>query len=205
MSYILDALRKAEQERHLGQPPALTTAPPPAEPARHWFWYGLTVLGLGLNAMLLVFFLDRSQPAPQPSPAFAPSAGISAPGAASPAARPTPPAIQQPVTPPEPSRPPAPARPESKPPPAAASPTVSSPEPVPTLDALPTSVRRGLPALNLDIHVHSRDADKRFAVINGRRYREGEALSEGPILEAVTTAGVTLRRGNQRFQLLLRR
>ena len=205
MSYILDALRKAEQERHLGQPPALTAGPLPAEPTRNRFWYGLTALGLGINAVLLAFFLGRSQPAPQLAPAAAPSLAVPSPDAASPADRPDRPAIPQPAAPPEPSRPAAPARPESTPLPAASPPAISRPEPVPTLDALPVSTRRDLPTLNLDIHVHSRDADKRFAVINGRRYREGESLSEGLVLEAVTVTGVTLRRGNQRFQLLLRR
>ena len=43
MSYILDALRKAERERHLGQPPNLTAPPLAAEPGRRRLgpWLGV--------------------------------------------------------------------------------------------------------------------------------------------------------------------
>ena len=64
MSYILDALRKAERERHLGQPPnlAIPSAPDRPERQRHWFWLGVGLV-LGLNAVLLAAFLIRPQPA----------------------------------------------------------------------------------------------------------------------------------------------
>ncbi len=80
-----------------------------------------------------------------------------------------------------------------------------APEPVPSLETLSTSARRGIPTLNLDIHIHSADPDKRFVVINGRRYREGERLGEGPVLETVTRDGAILRQGGQRFRLSVRR
>lgn len=96
-------------------------------------------------------------------------------------------------------------RQETPPKPASARSATPGPESPPPLDTLSTSARRGLPALNLDVHVYSPDADKRFVVINGRRYREGEPLGEGPVLEAVTTNGAVLRQGSQRFQLSVRR
>jgi general secretion pathway protein B len=80
-----------------------------------------------------------------------------------------------------------------------------APEPVPALETLPAGARRGIPALNLDIHSHSADPDKRFVVINGQRYREGERLGEGPVLETVTRDGAILRQGGQRFRLPVRR
>lgn len=209
MSYILDALRKAEQERHPGQPTPLTPSlPPPAEPAQNRFWYGLVVLALVVNAVLLAFFLGHFQPKPSspPPPSAAPSSAPPAPQAhaSTPTVRPIPVAPPPPTQPtirrpPEPPRPPPAPRVESPPP------ILTTTPPISTLDTLPTNVQRELPTLHLDIHVHSRDARKRFAVINGRRYREGEQLSEGPILEAVTTTGVTLRYGARRFQLVLSR
>jgi hypothetical protein len=42
-------------------------------------------------------------------------------------------------------------------------------------------------------------------VINGRRYREGDSLEEGPVLEAVIADGAILRQGGQRFRLSVRR
>lgn len=224
MSYILDALRKAEQERHLGQPPTLTAAPPLTEPTRsRRFWYGVTVLALGLNALLLAFFLGRSQPVPQ-------SASVAAPAAAVPVATPAPrsppstsAASEKDGTPAVSSKEAVGQTVESE----AALPTVASASrerhqkparptvtpgsvtiaPVPELmppEPLSAADRRGMPALNLDIHIYSADPDKRFVVINGRHYREGERLSEGPVLESVVRDGAILRQDGRRFRLSVR-
>ncbi|MCK7580590.1 MAG: general secretion pathway protein GspB [Chromatiales bacterium] len=181
-------------------------------------------LGLGANIVLLAFLLTRSQPEPHSATA-APLAPVAhaarepiapapapTPATVSPAARPSP--SPPPATarkdspskpaPPEPSR--RPARPaehrRSRCPPVSVS---SGPEPAPLLDTLPAGARRGLPALSLDLHAYSPDADKRFIVVNGRRYREGEQLGEGPVLETVTATGAILRQGGQRFRLPVRR
>lgn len=252
MSYILDALRKAEHERHLGQPPSLA-ALPPAQPTsqRLWLWLSLG-LGLGFNAALLAYFLiqpkSASEPAAvAPAPAGAPSPSTATASAPQTALAPIPPpAAAPPVAPtdsgvsakvateretaasesaPAPPAPPRkkatgnpvptdPARPtnsasrerrreDSKP---AAGPTVTiGPEPPPLLDALPAAARRGVPELNLDIHVYSPKPDARFVVINGRRYREGDPVEKGAVLESVTPGGAVLRQGGQRFQLSVRR
>ncbi len=60
-------------------------------------------------------------------------------------------------------------------------------------------------ALNLDIHVYSETAAKRFVVINGRRYRAGEQLTEGAWLEAITPQGALLNHQGQRFLLPIHR
>ena len=62
-----------------------------------------------------------------------------------------------------------------------------------------------MPELNLDIHVYSPKPDARFVVINGRRYREGDPVEKGAVLESVTPGGAVLRQGGQRFQLSVRR
>jgi general secretion pathway protein B len=77
--------------------------------------------------------------------------------------------------------------------------------PAPELETLSADGQRGIPALNLDIHIYSADPDKRFVVINGRRYREGERLSEGPVLESVARDGAILRQNGRRFRLSVRR
>lgn len=81
----------------------------------------------------------------------------------------------------------------------------TGPEPPPLWDTLPPSARRGLPDLNLDIHVYSPNPGTRFVVINGRRYREGDPVEKGAVLESVTPNGAVLRQGGQRFQLSVRR
>ena len=250
MSYILDALRQAERERHLGQPPSLTAPPLAAEPGRRRFgWWLALGLGLGLlNAALLAFFLIRPQPATPrviaatPAPAPTPTAPVAiapTPAATAPAAtvtlvtppvvparppvedapaRKAPPAmprqepISKPVTPVATRPPVAPARRERREPPASPLPVTPGsvtlapePESVPPLETLSANARRGIPTLNLDIHVHSADPNQRFVVINGRRYREGERLGEGPVLESVTRDGAILRQDGQRFRLSVRR
>ena len=57
----------------------------------------------------------------------------------------------------------------------------------------------------MDIHVYSDQPDKRFVLINSRRYREGEQLSEGPLVEAITREGAVLRYEGQRFLLSVQR
>jgi general secretion pathway protein B len=248
MSYILDALRKAEHERHLGQPPNPATSPTPAQPAgkQLWLWLGAG-LGLGFNAALLAYFLIRPQPTTGPA-ATAPAASAHArpestaptvplparpestapiipvparPESIAPAAMAEPPAaLSAAAAPPrknpagkpaptEPSRPPVAAGPSrrqepSKKPGAGPSVTIG-PEPPPLLDTLPANARRSLPSLNLDIHVYSADAGKRFVVVNGQRYREGDPIGENAVLETVTANGAILRQGGQRFRLSVRR
>ena len=252
MSYILDALRKAERERHLGQAPNLTAAPllDESRPWRVGPWLGAGLgLGLGLSGALLAVWLNRPAPpvaalpaapvtpppsviaavppAPVPPPVAAPEAPRAAAPpvvkppapAAPPVVKPTAPASPPPrrepsakVVAPEPPRStPTPARPERREPPTRQPVTpgvvtiAPASEPIPPLDTLPASARRGLPTLNLDIHIYSPDPQQRFVVINGRRYREGERLGEGLVLETVTGDGAILRQGNQRFRLSVRR
>ncbi|HRC71877.1 MAG TPA: general secretion pathway protein GspB [Candidatus Competibacter sp.] len=259
MSYILDALRKAEHERHLGRPPSLTASPAPVQPTGQRLWLWLAVgLGLGFNAALLAYFLTRPQPATEPAtpattapkptqqtlsepgtPAGVPKPTTEPIGSAPPATAPTqpnsgPPASTPPKTPATVESPPTTAQPaaprknpaaaspsEAARPPSAApvrerrqlsapkpapGPTVTiGPEPPPLLETLPAEGRRGLPDLNLDIHVYSPDRDKRFVVVNGRRYREGDPIEKGAVLESVTPNGAVLRQGGQRFRLSVRR
>ena len=262
MSYILDALRKAERERHLGQPPSLAVPPPPHQPAqqRLWLWLGAGLV-LGLNAALPAFFLTRPQSAAPPVVTTAPPAPETpAPRVAAPLSAPSTPSVprslppaeetvvkvESPATAWEPAQPTAAAATAKSmaPPPSAprkepiGNPVVASepsrpatapssrdrrgpsarppltpgsvtlapePEPIPPLEALSAGARRGIPALNLDIHIYSDAPDKRFVVINGRRYREGDRLGEGPVLETVAPDGAILRQGAQRFRLSVRR
>ena len=55
----------------------------------------------------------------------------------------------------------------------------------------------------MDVHVYSDKPGQRFVLINSRRYREGEQLKEGPVVEAITREGALLRYGEQRFMLTL--
>lgn len=71
----------------------------------------------------------------------------------------------------------------------------------PTLASLGGNGALNLPDLRLDVHVYSSVAAERFAFINGHKYVEGQALSEGPQLERIVADGVILSYRNQRFLL----
>lgn len=227
MSYILEALRKAEQERQIGQAPRLQ-AIAATERQRRRIWPTLVVIGLLVNAgvMALVFLQPWREllpapevaapmaPAPPPAPEAAVATVMPSPIAPPPAlvAEPRialaesvplkPAAVPRKTTPkPQPVAVPAPV----ETPRVALADAPLTPEAPPPLQALPDEVRRALPALNLDIHVYSDEPDKRFVLINSKRYQSGDQLREGPLLEAITPDGAVLRFRDQRFVLSVQR
>ncbi|MCH7509432.1 MAG: general secretion pathway protein GspB [Proteobacteria bacterium] len=58
-----------------------------------------------------------------------------------------------------------------------------------------------LPDLHLDVHVYSETDDERFVFVNMKKYREGERLREGPLIESITPQGIILRHNGRRFIL----
>lgn len=73
------------------------------------------------------------------------------------------------------------------------------------LEAMSADFRNALPSLNLDIHVYSERPERRFVLINSKRYQQGEWLDEGPLLESITTDGVVLSFLQKRFTLNVQR
>lgn len=112
-------------------------------------------------------------PAPEPVPVAAPitSAPASIPAPA-PAAAPAP----EPAPEPEPAL-----------------------EPIQHLSTLPASHREGLPPLRLSMHVYDPDPAARFVLIDGKRYRQGDTIAAGIVLDAIRPDGVAIARGGQRF------
>lgn len=207
MSYLLDALRKAEQERNLGQPPDLRALPPPSAERRgsRWPWIvGVAVL-LIANGALAGWLLWPRTPAPQiaapampappmnpvvsaPSPSPAPSpAPTLAPVKAAPA--PPPPVVTETAVAPDPPPPPV---------------TVETSLP-PPLFAMPAGFRQALPQLNLDVHVFSPEPQRRFVMINAVQYRIGDNLREGPQVQDIVNQGAILTFLGQRFLLPVER
>jgi len=75
----------------------------------------------------------------------------------------------------------------------------------PAGDALPNAdelaARGSAPQLHLDLHVYSPVAQQRFIFVNSRKYREGDTLQEGPVVEKITADGAVLSYGGNRFKL----
>jgi general secretion pathway protein B len=70
---------------------------------------------------------------------------------------------------------------------------------LPTADEVTS--RGGVPELHLDLHVFSTRAQDRFIFVNSRKYREGDTLQEGPVVEQITEGGAVLNYRGSRFVL----
>ena len=56
-------------------------------------------------------------------------------------------------------------------------------------------------SLRLDVHVYSEHPQERFILINLQKYKEGEQLQEGPVVDEITPVGVIFSFRGQRFRV----
>ena len=228
MSYILDALRRADAERQQGGVPGLHTpaSPQPAAPAapKPWLlWGGAGLLLLGLGA-LLAWWWAR----PAPVVVAVVSAVVAAPAAA-PAATGTPagapvlsplpivvsaaPVLQTPVQTPlrTPMQTPMQTPMPTSAPAQGASPTAmaaavqasqAQPKAVP-LQQLAAELRRELPPLALGGSVWSDNPASRFVILDGQVVREGDSVAPGLLLERIQPRAVVLRWRDMRLEIKL--
>ena len=222
MSFILDALKKAESERSRSAGPVLMDVRVVAQRQRlpAWAW----VLGGVLLANLLLLgwiLLRRDEPANQ----MAQSPAASTAASAAPAAQGSAPATPAVITPralPPPMLPlPDPtgqaALPETEPvlapqaapvPPVNRAPRAAPGLPLlPRIDNLPTAqdlVAQGvaLPALQLLLLAYDDAQANRYVLLNSRRLREGDEVAEGIRVESILPTGVILNAHGRRFALL---
>ncbi|HXH03514.1 MAG TPA: general secretion pathway protein GspB [Candidatus Competibacteraceae bacterium] len=211
MSYILDALRKAERERHLGQTPDLRTLYGPIQPPqgrRLWPWLLAGLVMVNATGLMVLWLLHDGDAAATSTVVATDSATGSMPAAAAPVvAAPAAALATAPVLTLTPSSA-APAESVRLPAPpsapvamaAAAAPARQDALP-PPLAAMPANFRQTLPALNLDVHVYSEAPERRFVMINSLQYRIGDTLREGPQLDDIVEEGAVLSFLGQRFLL----
>jgi general secretion pathway protein B len=220
MSYILDALKKASEQRGESAPGFrrfVSSPPVPGENRRAWAWRG--VLAMGAAAVGVIAFVAlRTAPdvivtAPPraavvaPAPAEAPRA----PAAASPPPRVVAPLISIPrvETPPRatPARrlPAVAVTPPRTHPPVAPPMHVpaSSPMPVlaPSAPAVPVPAASVDPKLKLEVLVYSDVATERMVFINGRKYVQGDTVADRARVEEIQPDGVVLSEQGRRFTL----
>ena len=108
---------------------------------------------------------------------------------------------KRPLTPeiPAPSK----SAPIAAPPPEAetpAAPEVESAAPAPSasppsgeaklLSDMPAAYQGSFPMISLEVHVYDANPDKRFAIVDGQRYREGQTLPQGPHLLQIVPTGL---------------
>lgn len=224
MSYVLDALRRADAERQQGRPPDLNApgalragaAPaqrvaPAARLARGWpGWALLLVASLAAGLLLLWAPGERLDPPPGSVPLGTEAPAV-APRAAAPAPRPFPapsPGLGAAPVPPRPVLAPAPA---VAPAPRAAMPTaataaLAAPSAPGAGAALPIerldpALRQSLPPLAFSGAMDSPDPAARMLIVNGRLLREGDSVASDLVLERIALRSAVLRWRGQRIEV----
>jgi len=192
MSYILDALKKSELERTRSAAPSLIGAPPVPTRARTRLLIVLAIALLANAAIVGAWWLWSKKPVetqaqvePQPAAAVAeaPPPVADAMHSAT---------IAPPVQPASPEATPTAAAPMARPEPA---PRVETRVP---FNSLSSDEQRAFAGLAFSTHLFADDPSFRAVTINGRQYREGEALTNGLVLSEITEDGVVISyRGKQ--------
>lgn len=208
MSYILEALKKAQAERQLGALPTIhapTLQNAAAAPARpRWPW--LLALGLmaAIVAGLLLLLLRQPAPVDGAAPvvkapagpalpaampaslavAAAPAITAASPPAPAPSVAPSAP-LAPPLAQPQPQPQPTPreaARPVAAPPRARAEPPAQE-EVIQTLQELPEPIQRAIPTLALGGYIYSKNPADRLLLVDKVLRHEGDELAPGLVLE----------------------
>lgn len=227
MSYILDALKKADQQRSLGDVPDLEATHWGERHKRSWRWIWVLAALLLVNGALLFMLLGRNDaelsgddglsrqadsaplvPLPQRDHvATPPAVEIGRPREpvyvpALPAKRPTR-ATQAPL--PRVTRAPLPLD-DDTPPPAFSPPVTPVQAPVaasgvPEWNDMSLEFRSGFTLPHIDVHVYSDDPGRRFILVDLRKYREGETLDSGAVLEEILPDSIQLFYQGTRFRV----
>ncbi|WP_426196127.1 general secretion pathway protein GspB [Massilia sp. DWR3-1-1] len=216
MSYILEALKKAQAERQLGHAPTLDAVPvgtpaPRAARARGVAWIGA---GAGVAAALVVGAVVWALRAPAPAPTTTAPALAPAPAALSVAPASAPPLAVAPASTPAlpKAAPPAPPRaapvaaaapvnaaaPANGPAPAAAS---VDDEHLPALRDLPDNVRAAIPQVRFGGYMYSSNPADRLVLIDKVLRHEGEEVAPGLVLEKLLPRAALMNYRGTRYKV----
>jgi general secretion pathway protein B len=203
MSYILDALKKSDQQRQRGATPTLPSAQATTAVAKQSssVFYGVLAAVL-LCAGIAIGWLHPWQ-AEQPVPAAEPFA-----------ARPASPSSNQASLPPRPEQSEFAAKPEQKvtapnllpaaqtilPKEPASSATTDQEQKATPYAELPLAIQQEIPEMKVQLHSYSNKSVNSIVSINSRMLKEGDSLVPGLRLERITPDGVILSYKGYRFQ-----
>jgi general secretion pathway protein B len=241
MSYILDALKKADQERAAGNVPDLETVHRHQPPVRkHYRWLWILAALFIFNGVLVALLATRHEAGlggDTPGHLLTPDDRGSVltdtvrsrpPAESAPVVRKTPPRIVKTVpqvqdhpevvvtrtestrvqpeaagqdlsaAPPVPSATPASA-------PVVMPPSTPSAEPVavrgniPEWDDLSLDFRSSFSMPRMDVHVYDTDPRRRFVLVDLQKFREGDRLPNGAVIEKILPDGIQLSYQGTRF------
>jgi general secretion pathway protein B len=226
MSLILDALKKSEAERQRQTGPTLLEVRVARPQRRYPLWALAVGILLAINMVLLLVFVLRPADGSHASSASSAPPLVAAPMAPALATSPAaPPSAPAPLPAAQTAAPPAPAALNANPVPAAsdsAGDLAANPaDEEPAISATAAGMRAqhdaaavdysslpninevggNVPDLRLDLHVYAERPRERYALINMQTVHEGDLLSEGPRVLAITRQGVALEWRNQQFML----
>ena len=221
MSYILDALKKSDQQRqHARTPTLLTSHAAPAETQARSFainaWRAFALIGLGL---LIGWWRPWAQENADPGkvssaipiPVQSPVTGVTPRPPASPAETPIAALPRPPSQPPSPAQPPDPlprtersadtavAKPVAQGP-AGATPKPADDDPAPQLQQLPPEIQQSLPTVTIAFHQYASQPENSRVMINNRVLKAGDVVAPGLTLERITADGVELAYQGYRFR-----
>lgn len=187
MSYILEALKKSQAERQLGELPSIHAPQVQLQPAPDTSGKRRLPLWLGVGAACAVaaawwWWPAKTSVAPAPAPVAAAPVVIPAPVTVpAPAPMPAPVAVK--TAPPAPAPAPAPVVKAVTPAPAPAPVPAPSEEVIPGLRDLPEPIQRQIPPIALGGYIYSKDPADRLLLIDKVLRHEGEEVAPGLVLE----------------------
>ncbi len=225
MSYILDALRKAEAERRMGDAPDAAAAPVfhDAQTGRgsgwrgnRWLWVLLAAAGGALAAAAWLQWESWTSINTLTSPVTVTASAPRAEPPAAPVAVPEPEPVSEPASvpaatvtmhePPPPAaevaRPAAPV-PRSRTAPdrvAAKSDDKPASAPIATLRELPAEIQRQIPPLSISGYIYAANPADRSVLINRKLLREGDEVAPGLTLEKLLPNGLVLNYKGYRYR-----
>jgi general secretion pathway protein B len=211
MSYILEALKKAQAERQLGSAPTIhaqqvvAPSPPGTAASRKPLF-----IGLGAGALVVVagaLFVWHQAPAPAPAaaprtvaapaPAAPETLAVTAPPAPARAPEPAPAAVR-----PAPPRPaPAPAAPAPVPAPVAAAANPAPEDNLPFLQQLPDARQRDIPRVTFGGYMYSTNAADRLLIVDKALRHEGEEVAPGLVLEKLLPRAAVMNYRGTRYRV----
>ena len=204
MSYIFEALKKLEQKRERERVSRLLMVTgETGEEHKQWPFWPFSVLAalLLLNAGVLLWWVRPRVPEKQPPPAITEARSEHA--ATTPREEPRPvdakeaPQLNRslaPVAGHAPQAKPADVPPNLRPVDRGAGAVLD-------LTELPAAVKDSLPPLKMSAHYYTPDPQARFTRINDLNLREGQTLTSGVKLEAITPDGAVLSYQGYRFRM----
>lgn len=213
MSYILEALKKAQAERQLGNAPTIHAAPPsyatPGADAGNGRRY--LAIGLGAGALIAVAALLWVRYAAAPKVVTPPAAAVAV-------VVPAPVIVPAPVPVPVPVAPPL-APPVVKPAPAPKVAKVREPAPAPapqpepvrapasgddtlrSLQQLPDALQREIPKVVVGGYIYSPTPGESLLLVDKMLRREGEEVAPGLVLERLTPKAAVMNYRGTRYRV----